>query len=399
MKTKLLSLLVLLGLLACGSKKEQHEHGGKGTSTYYTCSMDPQVIETKPGHCPICHMELTPISLEQLQAEGLKLSEEQVRLANIQTQTARYGYVRSEIFATGLVKENQNQLRFVNARLEGRIEKLYLKTKGATVKKGEVLYLLYSEMLAATQAEWIQNEKLLVKKPKDPLLLSVKESATNKLLLWGLTEQQIEHLKRVEQPHVPYPILSPVAGVVKTVNMAEGSTVMEGQKLFEISEYNSLWVEAQFYPNETPEIKQGNTVEVQVEGLDQPLEGKVVQLLSQLSPSSIASIVRIQIVLQGADVRPGMQAEVAWHKAGVKVLVIPSKAVLREAKGNTVWIKNKEGVYEPKTVHLGEVAGKNAEILHGLKEGEEVVVSGAYLLQSEYQFRKGKDVAAVHEGH
>lgn len=383
--------------IACKPQKAHDEHDAHGNKTYYTCSMDPQVIETKPGKCPICHMDLTPISLDQVQSNGLKLSDDQLRLANIKLQKVKYDFVGSKVFATGTVKENQNNIRYVNARIDGRIERLSIKTNGTRVKKGQILYQVYSEMLAATQSEFIQNWKALSQNPNDALLKSIQQTASIKLLLWGLTEMQIEQLKLLDKPHIPYPILSPLSGVVKNIMVVEGSTVMEGDPLIELTEYKSLWVEAQFYPNETTEIKNGSKVSVYVEESNEAIEGTVVQVLPQVSPSSTVNIVRILISPKDQDVRPGMQANIAWHKAGNKSLVIPSKAVLREAKGNTVWTKNKDDVYEPKMVHLGEVSGDNAEILHGLKEGDEVVISGAYLLQSEYVFKKGANPMAGHD--
>lgn len=384
-------------VLACKPPKAHDEHDAHGNKIFYTCSMDPQVMETKPGKCPICHMDLTPITLDQVQSNGLKLSEDQVRLANIKLQKVKYDFVGSKVFATGTVKENQNNIRYVNARLGGRIERLSIKTNGITVQKGQILYQVYSEMLAATQSEFIQNWKALSQNPDDALLKSIHQTASNKLLLWGLTEKQVEQLKLLDKPHIPYPVLSPVAGVVKRIMVTEGSTVMEGDPLIELTEYKSLWVEAQFYPNETTEIKNGSKVSVYVEGnTNEAIHGTVVQVLPQVSPSSTVNIVRILISPKSQDVRPGMQANIAWHKEGNRSLVISSKAVLREAKGNTVWVKNKDGVYEPKMVHLGKVFGDKAEILHGLKEGEEVVISGAYLLNSEYVFKKG---ANPMEGH
>jgi len=394
-------ITIIIGLIIGCQTKDKHEgHESQHlTQVYYTCSMDPQVIEKKPGKCPICHMELTPVSLEQLQANGLKLSEEQIRLANIQTKAAAYGYVNAEVFATGLVKENQDRIRFINARMDGRIDRLHIKAKGSAIQKGQILYQIYSEMLAATQSEFIENAKALSKAPNDPLLLSIQQSITNKLLLWALTETQIEQLKLIDHPHIPYPILSPISGIVKAVKATEGSSVMEGQALFEVSEYTSLWVEAQFYPSESKDIRVGDLVEVSGEGIERTIEGKVQQVLPQLSSNSLVSVARILISSQEGTIRPGMQVSVSWVKGGRNSLIVPAKALLRGEQSTHLWVKTKEGIFEPREVHVGEVFGKNAQVLHGIKEGEEVLVSGAYLLQSEYVFRKGNNVMSSHTGH
>jgi membrane fusion protein, copper/silver efflux system len=297
-----------------------------------------------------------------------------------------------------VVKENENNVHFVDARVDGRIDKLYFKTKGSAVSKGQVLYEIYSEMLAATQSEFINNWKLLAKDPDDTLLRSIHQAASQKLLLWGLSERQIEELKTQDKPSIPFPILSPVSGVIRALRISEGSTVMEGQPLFELTEYKSLWVDAQFYAEETVNIHSGSVLDVFVQGASGvAIKGKVVQVLPQVSPSSTVNIVRILINSSDPWVRPGMQADIAWHKEGEKSLIVPSNAVIREAKGNTVWIKNKDEVYEPMMVHIGEVSGSRVEILHGLEVGDEVVYSGAYLLQSEYIFKKGNNPMAGHD--
>lgn len=385
-------------LLGCKSKDEHEGHAHAGPKVYYTCSMDPQVMETKPGKCPICHMDLTPITLDQMQSNGIKLSEEQVRLANIKTKPVVLGYIDQQVFATGVVKENENNVHFVDARVDGRIDKLYFKTKGAAVSKGQVLYEIYSEMLAATQSEFINNWKSLAQSPNDALLQSIHQTASHKLMLWGLSEGQIEQLKTQDKPSIPFPILSPVSGVIRALRVSEGSTVMEGQPLFELTAYKSLWVDAQFYADETANIHSGSVLDVLVQGASgAAIKGKVVQVLPQVSPSSTVNIVRILINAEDPWVRPGMQADIAWHKEGEKSLIVPSNAVIREAKGNTVWVKNKDGVYEPKMVHIGEVSGARVEILHGLEAGDEVVYSGSYLLQSEYIFKKGNNPMAGHD--
>ncbi len=394
---KLFIACIILIMASCQSTTDNNHHT-KTHDIYYTCSMDPQIMENKPGKCPICKMELTPVSREQLQSNGLKLSTEQIRLANIKTEKISFGYLQQEIFATGTVIENENNVHFINAKVEGRIDKLYFKTKGASIQEGQVLYEIYSEMLASTQSEWINNRKLLIQNPNDNLLKTIRTNINNKLLLWGITESQIKQLDHIDRPLIPFPIKSTVSGIIRAVRISEGNTIMEGQPLIELTAYKSLWIDAQFYPDETAQIHSGNSVAVFIEGLsNEPIQGKVVQILPQVAPYSTIHIVRILITNFNSLVRPGMQANIAWHKEGKKTLIIPSNAVLREAKGNTVWIKNKEGVYEPKMIHLGNVSGSKAEVLHGLEEGDEVVISGAYLLQSDYIFKKGNDPMAGHK--
>lgn len=396
---QLITIFISMILVACANQETkdiQHEHG---ITTYYTCSMDPQVIEPKPGKCPICHMELTPISLEQLQGNAIKLSKEQTLLANIQTKTIGFDNTENQIYATGVVKENENSIQNINSRVEGRIEKLYVKTKGVSVKKGQILYEIYSEMLAATQSEFISNWKLLEQNPNDILSKRIYQNSLNKLVLWGLAPSQIEQLKTLKKPHIPYPIISTATGIINIINISEGSNVMEGQNLFGLVDYTTLWVDAEFYANEIQSNNIGNMVQLRFDGQQtkHTITGKIIEIIPQVSPSSIITIARIAFENPSSSIQPGMQAYITLQKESNKAILVPTNAVLKGAKENTVWVKNSDGSYESKMVHLGATNSSSTEILHGLKTGDEVVVSGSYLLQSEFIFKKGVNPMAGHD--
>lgn len=372
-------------LFACENKTSHADHT-HGDSIYYTCSMDPQVMEKKPGKCPICKMELTPVKMSN--SKGIKLSAQQEKLANIKTLTAEYDYIDNKIYATGIVKEDENKTIFINARMDGRIDQLNFKTKGEYIKKGAIIYKIYSEMLASTQSELIHANKRLKDDPNDITYRSIMEAAINKLKLWGISERQIEAIKNQSKPVIPYPIESPYSGYINNINITEGAMVMEGTPLVELRDYKTLWVEAEFYSSEISKIKKGSTVEVVVEGIQNHIiEGKVIEVLPQVSSGSTVTIVRIHIK-PDVQVKPGMQAYVYWHESNDKSLVIPSNAVIRDSQGATVWVK-KSGIYESKKVHIGEVTGNRVSIIHGLNEGDTIVISGSYLLQSEFILKKG----------
>lgn len=395
----LLFVFITYLFLSCSTQEENnnlHEHSIK---TYYTCSMHPQIIEPKPGKCPICHMELTPISVEQMQSNTLKLSSEQTLLANIQTRIIGFDNIENQIYATGVVKENERSIQYINSRIDGRIEKLFVKTTGTIIKKGQIVYEIYSEVLTATQNEFITNWKLLEKNPNDELLNRIYENAFNKLLLWGLTKNQIDELKLRDKPLIPYPITSTSTGTIKAINVSEGTTVMEGQNIFELADYATLWVDAKFYENEINSgTAIGKTVQLKFDSKTKPtLKGKIIEILPQVSPGSMITIARIDFENPSSIVQPGMQANVIFPKESNKTILVPSNAILKSANENTVWVKNSDGSYESKMVHIGATNSSVTEILHGLTIGEEIVISGAYLLQSEFIFKKGVDPMAGHD--
>jgi len=361
--------------------------------------MDPQVMETKPGKCPICHMDLTPISLEQMQGNTIKLSNEQTLLANIQTKVIGFDNIKNQIYATGVVKENENSIQYINARIEGRIEKMFIKTTGVSVKKGQLLYKIYSEMLAATQSEFITNWKLIEQNPNDVLSKRIYQNSLNKLVLWGLSPSQIEQLKTQVKPPIPYPVLSTATGIINKINISEGSTVMEGQNLFGLVDYTTLWVDAEFYANEVQSTNIGDMVQLRFDGQQtkHTVTGKIIEIIPQVSPSSTVTLARIAFDNPSYSIQPGMQATITFQKESNKSILVPTNAVLKGAKENTVWVKNSDGSYEPKMVHIGTSNSSLTEILHGLNTGDEVVVSGSYLLQSEFIFKKGINPMAGHD--
>jgi Cu(I)/Ag(I) efflux system membrane fusion protein len=385
-------------LFSCMHEEKKETAHTHAITTYYTCSMDPQVLEPKPGKCPICHMELTPISLEQMQGNTIKLSAEQTLLANIQTKVIGFDQIENQIYATGIVKENENSIQYVNARVEGRIEKLFFKTTGVPVKKGQILYEIYSEMLTATQSEFITNWKLLEKNPTDALLKHIYQNALNKLLLWGLTQNQIEQLKVRNKPLMSYPIVSTATGIISKINISEGTTVMEGQNLFQFVDYTTLWIDAEFYATEVQKNDIGTIVQIRFDGQQvKNITGRIIEILPQVSPSSTVTIARIEFKNSLSTIQPGMQVNIIFQKDNVKSILVPTNAVLKGSKENTVWIKNNDGSYEAKMVHVGAMNSSTTEILHGLKAGDEVVISGSYLLQSEYIFKKGLNPMTGHD--
>lgn len=390
-------LFIFLFLIGCNATDVKHEEHDHATKTYYTCSMHPQIIEPKAGTCPICFMDLTPISLEQMQGNTLKLSTEQVLLANIQTKIVGLDNIENQIYATGTVKENEKSVQFINARVNGRVDKLIFKTTGATIKQGQVIYQIYSEMLSAAQSEFIANWSLLKNNPTDVLLKQINVNVTNKLALWGLTKGQIEELKNRETPRILYPIISPASGVIRKINISEGTTVTEGQNIFELADYNTLWVDAEFYANEVSKNAIGNFVQLNFEGTQQTIRGRIIEILPQVKSSSTVTLVRISFESNSEAIQPGMQANVTFQKESSKSIFVPNNALITSVNEYIVWVKNSDGTYEAKMVEIGLANASSTEIKHGLKTGDEVVISGSYLLQSEFIFKKGQNPMAGHD--
>ena len=193
-KKSIIPFAILLAVVAC---KKPMPAETVPDNVYYTCSMDPQVMEKRPGTCPICKMDLSRVEIDPNQKAGeLKLSEQQIQLANIQTDTVRLRPLGDEITLSAVLKENQNGINTLTARVSGRIERLFVRNVGEPVRVGQAIFELYSEQLAADQ----QNYLLALQSKKryadtDPNFARIADAARNKLLLWGMGEAQIGEIE------------------------------------------------------------------------------------------------------------------------------------------------------------------------------------------------------------
>ncbi|MBV6441460.1 MAG: Cation efflux system protein CusB [Saprospiraceae bacterium] len=369
-------------------------------NVYYTCSMDPQVVEQKPGPCPICKMPLVRVAIAPDKKENeVKLSAEQIRLANIQTDTVRLQALGEEISLAATLRENQNGINTVTARLSGRLERLFVRNAGEYVRAGQAVFVLYSEELAAAQQDYLLALKSKNRYGSSDLdFARIAEAARNKLLLWGMTEVQLQELEQSGTPQNTVTYYSCYSGYVMESPKEEGSYVAEGSAVLKLADLRTLWAEAQLYISDLPFLAQ--TREASVTFPYYPgriLSGKVSFVNPNLEAASKIVLVRVEISNPGGEYQPGMQAWITLKGKTRRTLAVPTNALIRESRGVTVWIKNTNGGFESRMVRIGMANEDYTEIVEGLQTGESVVVSGAYLLHSEYIFRKGTDPMAGHQ--
>ena len=360
---------------------------------YYTCPMDPQVVESKPGICPICHMALLPVKkgMEEKNNDELQLSPEQMRLGNIKVDTIRDESLSNQVVLTGSLNFDQTKINTISARVPGRIEKLYHKQIGVFVQKGTPLYEIYSEELNNAKQEY-----LLAVQKKVTLgnsLVNFDEliaAAKNKLLLWGMSEDQVRNID-VETLKNPNTIFySTASGYLTELPLQEGDYVSEGGTIAKLAGLSTLWAEAQVYASQMGEFEQAKYATVEFPGLPGiKIQGNISFVNPGLDPSERINLVRVDISNNGNLLKPGMAAYVTIKTAESHGLALPSDAVLRDGKMATVWMETKQNNFKSVMVETGMQSGDLIEIRSGIQLNDRVVTSGAYLLQSEYIFRKG----------
>ena len=389
MRYIIIATIALLVLVSCKNKKETP----KDPDTYYTCSMDPQVVEYKPGKCPICKMDLTPVKKKNGESKDeLQLSEQQIQLGNIQTDTIRNGTIGDQIVLTATLNFDQMKASSVSSRVMGRVERLYYKNIGDYVKKGSPLYEIYSEDLNNAKQEYI----LALDKKKAFNTESVIDfeqliqSAKNKLLLWGLSETQINELANTRKATPTTIFYSTAGGYITQLDIREGDYTMEGGTIVKLADLSALWAEAQVYTSQLAEVNSNSIATVQLPDFDnKEIMGRIEFVNPEINPDTRINLIRVSIPNTGNQLKPGMPAYVLLKSPQRQSLTLPIDAVIRDGKGATVWIQTGKNTFKSVMVQAGIESGDRIEIKSGLAIGDVIVIRGAYLLQSEFIFKKG----------
>ncbi len=385
----ILVIVTLIALASCKSKKQAVINKDE----YYTCSMHPQIMQDKPGNCPICHMELIVVKRTNTAADEIMLNDEQIRLGNIQTDTIRNGLIGDKLVLTATLNADESKVNSINARIMGRIDRLYFKNVGDYVPKGAHLYDLYSEELNNAKQEYIavlEKQQTLDNSIID--FNRLVQSAKMKLLLWGMSEAQVNELGATKKSSPLTSFYSNASGFITELPVMEGQYASEGMTIVKLADLSSLWAEAQVYASQLSAVDLNGTAIVQIPDLPgKEWKGKIEFANPEIIPDSRLNLVRVTIPNSNGLLKPGMPAYVSIKSREIKTLTLPTDAVLRDGKMNTVWIQSGKNSFKMKMVEIGLESGDRIEIKSGLQNGDIVVMRGAYLLHSEYVFKKGND--------
>jgi Cu(I)/Ag(I) efflux system membrane fusion protein len=393
-----LSLVVVLLFFAACKNANQ---AAADPDVYYTCSMDPQVVESRPGKCPICHMDLTAVKKStSTNDDEIQLSDQQIQLGNIHTDTIQSGSIGDKLILTATLNVDQMKTSSVSARVMGRIEKLYFKNLGDYIKKGAALYDLYSEELNNAKQEYLlvldkqrvfANEKII---DFEQLI----QGAKNKLLLWGMNEQQIQDLGKSKKALPTTTFYSTSSGYITNLDVREGDYTEEGGIIAKLADLSVLWAEAQVFTSQLSELDQKSVAVVQLPDFaGREIKGKIEFVNPEINPDTRINLIRVSIPNPDNQLIPGMPAYVILKSPVRKSLTLPIDAVIRDSKGATVWIKTGPSSFKSLMVETGLESDDRIEITTGLKPGDVVVITGAYLLNSEYIFKKGRNPMAGHD--
>ena len=410
------------------------------TKTQYTCSMHPFIIRDEPGQCPICGMDLTPVkpgagpaaapagerkvkhwvsSMDPAyirdapgkDAMGMDLVpvyEEAVpgqividsvtaQNMGIRTAAVERRNLSRTIRTVGLVTYEEPRQYSVNSKIEGWIERLHINETGQLVKKGQPLMEIYSPELVAAQQEYLlalETSSRLASPPYAEIAAGARrlqDAARTRLKYWDINEQQINELEKSRQVRKTLTLYSPYHGVVTEKPVVEGMRVMTGMELLKISDISKVWVNADIYEYELAWIKVGLPAQVEISfAPGKPLQGKITYIYPYVAGETRTVKARIELVNPGLALKPDMYANVSIQAETVTgALALPGNAVLSSGKGQTVFVALGEGRFAPRQVKTG-VSDEDGyvQILEGLQEGDLVVTSAQFMLDSESKLRE-----------
>ncbi len=450
MKVKILFAILALAAVGVGAffigRSTGHNHAasageaGKGSQTLYTCGMHPQVIQEKPGNCPICGMKLTPIRKqggtagagsagaksgerkvkyykstmmpgevrptpgkdsmgmdmvpvyedEAAAAESQLIAIDPVTIQNmgIRTATVTRGPLRRTVRTVGVIDYDETALSDVTTKFKGWIEKLHVNATGQLVMKGDPLFEIYSPELYSAQVEYL----LATSSPTNtPGARGLRVSARTKLKFFDISEDQIAELERTREPSKTLRILAPQDGFVIDKMVVEGQMVDAGMKIYRLADLGLVWVQAQIYEQDLVYIKLGQEATVTLDYLpDREFRGRVTYIYPNVDERTRTAKVRMEFHNPGYFLKPGMFATVrVTAELEPSVLLAPDMAILRSGEKTTVFVALDGGKFDPRTVTLGPQAqGDMYEVLSGLNAGERIVTSGQFMLDSESQLRE-----------
>ena len=371
---------------------EGHDHGA-AEATIWTCSMHPQIKQNEPGECPICGMDLIPLSSMQNAEEStnpneLMLTEAAAELANIRTTVVKRETPENKIFLQGKVQEDERNISFITARYGGRIEKLFINFTGQEVKIGDKMATIYSPDLIAAQRELIEAAQFKESRP------ALYNAAKSKLSLWGISDAQIAEIENNGEPTVYFDVVSPISGTVTMRQVALGDYVKEGSALFKVVDLSTVWIQFDAYENDLPWIKRGDKVEYTIPSLPgEKFTGKVIFIDPIIDAKTRIAKVRVEQQNPGQKIKPEMfvtgivTSRIAENS---KQLLVPKTAVLWTGKRAVVYVKvpNRENpTFLYREITLGPEAGDNYVVAEGLDEGEIIATNGVFKIDAAAQLQ------------
>jgi len=366
-------------LIPVGS--EQTTASAEKKPMYWVAPMDANYRRDKPGKSPM-GMDLVPVYDDGGKGpdEGpgtIRISSDVINNLGVRTSTAGYKSLHTEINTVGYVTYDEDKLVHIHPRVEGWVEKLYVKAIGDPVKKNQPLYDIYSPELVNAQ-----EELLLALDRKNSRLISAAQNRLKALQLPKFAIEQLKKTKKV-QPNITF--YAPQNGVIENLKIREGFFVKPGSTLMSIGDLSEVWVEAEVFERQAGQVKTGTPITMTLDYMPgKKWQGQVDYIYPTLDAKTRTVKVRLRFKNEDGEFKPNMFAQIAIHTTGEEnALLIPKEALIRTGNQDRVVLALGEGSFKSVAVRVGRFDSESVEILEGLSDGEKIVTSAQFLLDSE----------------
>ena len=397
---------VTLGLvtifLVLGCREKESNPSPSPHATIYTCPMHPNVRSEKPGNCPICGMELVPVPQSESETKAFQISSQRLQEIGVTFAPVVRTNVTKKIRAPGVIAIDESTLRDINLKTAGGfVEKLYANYPGKLIKRGEPLMKVLSEGWIEAQMNYIKAYRNLKRGQLDAnrnsfTFYNQVERYRQRLRVWDISEKQIQDLEQFALQILDFDlrtgkglrgdfeVLSPVTGYVQEKKIVEGARFEAGQSLLILADLSHVWVTAEFPEDQASYLTLGQTMEISLPALPNQIFESVSEFVApNFSEQTRRLKVRLVLANPKNQLRPGMFANVAAIIDQKEKLVVPVDAVLPTGERFLVFLYHGSGRLEPRYVQIGEKFGDSYEVLKGLSQGDLVVTSANFLIDSE----------------
>ncbi len=360
---------------------------------YWVAPMDPTYIRDEPGKSPM-GMDLVPV-YEEEEKGGKKKSRGTIRVDPVMVQDmgvriekAKIGAISRRVRSIGEIEVAEDQVSVVNLRFSGWIEKIYTDQTGQAVRRGQALFSIYSPELVSAQKEFLIAYNTTGKNSQ------LTRSAAQRVLLWDIPRSVLDKVIKDQNVQRTLIIRAPRSGYILHKNVVQGARVVAGTDLYRIGNLKKIWVNTEVYEFDAPWIKLGQKASMELSyQKGREFTGKVNYIYPTLNKKSRTLTVRLEFDNPGIALKPGMFATVkieAQHKDSA--LIIPTEAIINTGERQVVFVSTQVGKYQARQIVTGLVGDDHVtEVLSGISEGDQIVISGQFLLDSESQFEEARE--------
>jgi Cu(I)/Ag(I) efflux system membrane fusion protein len=363
------------------------EHIEKHLDPKYVCPMHPQIVKDEEGSCPICGMDLVPKVIEETgdKAPIVSIRGEIIQSMGLRTSTVKKDKLWKYIKTIGRIEYDETRLIHIHPRASGWMETLKVRAEGDPVKKGQHLGDFYSPDILAAQVDFL----IAIKDKSNNRSRLKADKARNQLRLLGVNGSTIKRIEKRAETQNTVPVFAPQDGIITMLSAREGMYIQPQAELFTIADDQRMWVQIDVYEHQLDWVKVGLTAEITVPAYPgRTWEGKVEYLYPELDKMARTLKVRLAFDNPDSALRPNMFADaVIYGGPRDNILAIPQEALIVTGERKSVVKVVDEGKFQPVDVVTGMKQGGKVEILSGLNEGDEIVTSGQFLIDSESALR------------